>query len=116
MNTEPTVTPNSALNQLLEAFAALLADKLSEQIAAAPQPRYYSPDDLAQRYGVTPDAIRKRIRAGEFGETINFGNRCRRVTQAGVDAFEAAHAGAAYTASPVNRPRSPRKRPDPGRI
>lgn len=108
---------NDALTQILEAFATLLADKLSEQIATAvPQPSYYTPDDLAKRYGVTPDAIRKRIRAGEFGETINLGNRCHRVTQAGVDAFEAAHAGAAHTASPVNRPRIPRKRPDPGPI
>ena len=57
---------------ILNALADLLAPKVAELLRdAQPEKELYSVADLAKRYSVSRETISRRIRAGEFGETIN---------------------------------------------
>ena len=59
----------------LNALADLIADKLMKRLdASAPQQQdVYTIQQLAERYHVSEDSIRRRINAGEFGAPIRFG-------------------------------------------
>lgn len=108
---------NADMSALLDGFAELVAAKLAERIGTQRAQIHYTVPQLAERYGLSQDAIRKRIRAGEFGETINVGSKTHRVTAEGVAVFEAMHTGPAYDAAqhPAAR-RQRHKHADPGRI
>lgn len=83
---------------ILNALADLLAPKVADLLRdTQPEKELYSVADLAKRYSVSRETISRRIRAGEFGETINMGERRKMVTAAGVRFYDEAHLGAPYT-------------------
>ena len=76
----------------LNALADLIADKLMKRLDAfAPQQQdVYTIQQLAERYHVSEDSIRRRINAGEFGAPIRFGEeRGLRVSAEGIYFSEA---------------------------
>ena len=80
--------------------------------------RYWTAEELAERYKLSPASVRRRIQAGEFGPVIRAGGRTKLVTLEGLRAYEAAHTGPAYTppeAAPAAR-RHKKSRENPGRI
>ena len=84
------------MEELLDKLADLVAEKLAEKLGAPTHRELWTVEELCERYGLSPDAIRRRIRAGEFGETVNVGGRSHRVTAAGVRHYDETHMGPAY--------------------
>jgi len=111
---EKEVTHMTQSEMILSALAELLAPKVAELLSdAQPQKDLYSVADLCSRYGVSRETIGRRIRAGEFGETINVGERRRMVTAAGVRAYDEAHLGAPYTRNQSTLPHRRKRHGEP---
>ena len=110
----------SNLDNILDALADALVERLLSRLAAdgAGTPKEtYTPEELAARYGMSKSSIHARIRAGEFGETINVGTRTHLVTAAGLRQFEEAHTGPAHDGKVgTYKPRRSAKHRDPGPI
>ena len=87
---------NETMNALLDALADALAERLAERLPPGGQPPTYTVAQLAERYGMSKASIARRVRAGEFGETINAGSRTHLVTAEGVRQFEEAHTAPAH--------------------
>lgn len=83
------------LDLILDALADALVEKISARLPPGGQQQTFTAAQLAERYGMSKASISRRIRAGEFGETINAGTRTHLVTAAGVAKFEADHTGPA---------------------
>lgn len=108
---------NETMNALLDALADALAERLAERIPRGGQPPTYTIAQLAERYGMSKASIARRVRAGEFGETINAGSRTHLVTAAGVAKFEADHTGPAHGGNAgAYRTRRRTQHRDPGPI
>lgn len=108
---------NPTLDAILDALADALVEKLAERLPAGGAKETYTVDQLAERYGMSRASIQYRIRAGEFGETINAGKRTHLVTAEGVRQYEAAHTGPAHDgAAGTYQPRRRAKHRDPGPI
>ena len=76
-----------------------------------------SKNTLGTDYGMSKASIARRVRAGEFGETINAGPRTHLVTAAGVAKFDADHTGPAHDGEVgTYRPRRRTQHRDPGPI
>lgn len=76
----------------------------------------YSPVQLAELLSVSVCTVQRRIRAGDFGETVNVA-RQHLVTEAGLAAFVAAHTGPASTQTrAVHTARHKKPAGDPGPI
>lgn len=107
----------SNLDNILDALADALVERLVSRLAAEGTPKEtYTPEELAERYGMSKSSINSRIRAGEFGETINTGPRTHLVTAAGLRQYEEAHTGPAYDGKTVTRATQRRTHRDPGPI
>ena len=100
------------------ALVDALVERLVSRLPAEGAPKEtYTPEELAARYGMSKSSINRRIRAGEFGETINAGTRTHLVTAAGVAKFEADHTGPAHDGKVgTYKPRRSAKHRDPGPI
>ena len=105
------------LDTILDALADALVEKISARLPPGNQQQTFTAAQLAERYGMSKASISRRIRAGEFGETINAGTRTHLVTAEGVRKFDAEHMGPAYQGL-AEKPRSRhRAKPiDPGPI
>lgn len=87
----------SNLDTVLDALVDALVERLMSRLPAEGAPKEtYTPEELAARYGMSKSSINRRIRAGEFGETINTGPRTHLVTAAGLRQYEEAHTGPAH--------------------
>lgn len=108
----------SNLDTVLDALVDALVERLVSRLPAEGAPKEtYTPEELAARYGMSKSSINRRIRAGEFGETINAGTRTHLVTAAGVAKFEADHTGPAHDGKVgTYKPRRSAKHRDPGPI
>lgn len=105
------------LDTILDALADALVEKISARLPPGDQQQTFTAAQLAERYGMSKASISRRIRAGEFGETINAGTRTHLVTAEGVRKFDAEHTGPAYQGhSEKPRPRRRVKPIDPGPI
>lgn len=102
------------LDAILDALADALIERLEARLQTGGQQQTYTTAQLAERYGMSNASIARRVRAGEFGPTINAGSRTHLVTAEGVAAFDAAHTGPAHTRN--DTPPRRRKRRDPGLI
>ena len=109
---------SSNLDNILDALADALVERLVSRLAAEGTPKEtYTPEELAARYGMSKSSINSRIRAGEFGETINTGPRTHLVTAAGLRQYEEAHTGPAHDGKVgTYKPRRSAKHRDPGPI
>ena len=67
----------------------------------------FTPDDIAERYGVHRDTARHMMNRGDFGEVINVSKRNKVVTLEGLLKFEEQNKG---FISGLPQPRAPRKR------
>lgn len=105
---------NPTLDTILDALADALVEKIAQRLPPGGRQDTYTIDQLSERYGMSRASIARRVRAGEFGETINAGPRTHLVTAAGVAAYDAAHTGPAHTRN--DTPPRRRKRRDPGPI
>ena len=105
------------LDLILDALADALVEKISARLPPGNQQQTFTAAQLAERYGMSKASIARRVRAGEFGETINAGPRTHLVTAAGVAKFDAEHTGPAYKGRvEKTRPRCRAKSIDPGPI
>lgn len=106
------------LDPILDALADALVERLMSRLPAEGAPKEtYTPEELAARYGMSKSSINRRIRAGEFGETINTGPRTHLVTAAGLRQYEEAHTGPAHDGKVgTYKPRRSAKHRDPGPI
>lgn len=99
----------------IDRLADLIAEKLSQRMeGAAGQPKLYTIDALAERYSTSPDTIRRRVNAGEFGEVVRTGKRGLLIPADGVRLYDATHTGT--VAAPARRAlkkRSTRENPGP---
>lgn len=102
------------MNSFLDALADALCDRLAARMDASNQT--YTAAQLAERYGTSTASIHRMIRAGEFGETLNVGERTKLVTAKGLREFENTHTGPGYTRKERRAPRRSSSRPDPGPI
>lgn len=102
------------LNAFLDALADALCDRMAARMDADQQT--YTAAQLAERYGTSTASIHRMIRAGEFGETLNVGERTKLVTAEGLREFERTHTGPGYTRKERRAPRQASSRPDPGPI
>ena len=100
------------LNALLNYLAEEICDRMEERL----QNRNYTAAQLAERYGTSTASIHRMIRAGEFGETLNVGERTKLVTAKGLREFENTHTGPGYTRKERRALRRSSSRPDPGPI
>ena len=66
----------------LDALADMIADKLLQKMEApiSRSQELYTISQLAERYSLSPDSIRRRIKDGQFGEPVLMGKRGLRVT------------------------------------
>lgn len=105
-----------ALNAMLDMLAEALAEKVLQRLES--QKETYTVADLAARYGCSECTIRRKIAAGEFGETVNVGERNKVVTAAGVRQFEAQATAPAGSRSRNAVPprRNSKHRAEPGPI
>ena len=106
------------LDTVLDALVDALVERLVSRLPAEGAPKEtYTPEELAARYGMSKSSINRRIRAGEFGETINTGPRTHLVTAAGLRQYEEAHTGPAHDGKVgTYKPRRSAKHRDPGPI
>ena len=105
------------LDIILDALADVLVEKIAARLPPGGQQQTYTVAQLAERYGMSKASIARRVRAGEFGETINAGPRTHLVTAAGVAKFDADHTGPAHDGEVgTYRPRRRVKHRDPGPI
>lgn len=105
------------LDTILDALADALVEKIAARLPPGGQQQTYTIDQLAERYGMSKASIARRVRAGEFGETINAGSRTHLVTAAGVAKFEADHTGPAHGGNAgAYRTRRRTQHRDPGPI
>lgn len=84
------------LDTILDALADALVEKIAARLPPGGQQQTYTIAQLAERYGMSKASIARRVRAGEFGETINAGSRTHLVTAEGVRQFDAAHTAPAH--------------------
>lgn len=84
------------LDLILDALADALVEKIAARLPPGGQQQTYTTAQLAERYGMSKASIARRVRAGEFGETINAGTRTHLVTAEGVAKFDADHIGPAH--------------------
>ena len=105
---------NDVLNDFLNALADALCDRLAARMDTDQQT--YTAAQLAERYGTSTASIHRMIRAGEFGETLNVGERTKLVTAKGLREFEHTHTGPGYTRKERRATRRSSSRPDPGPI
>lgn len=107
----------SSLDNILDALADALIEKITARLPPGGQQQTYTVAQLAERYGMSKASIARRVRAGEFGETINAGPRTHLVTAAGVAKFDADHTGPAHDGEVgTYRPRRRTQHRDPGPI
>lgn len=105
------------LDLILDALADALVEKIAARLPPGGQQQTYTTAQLAERYGMSKASISRRVRAGEFGETINAGTRTHLVTAAGVAKFDAEHTGPAHDGTAgTYQPRRRVKHRDPGPI
>lgn len=105
------------LDLILDALADALVEKISARLPPGGQQQTFTAAQLAERYGMSKASICRRIRAGEFGETINAGTRTHLVTAEGVAKFDADHTGPAHDGEiGTYRPRRRTQHRDPGPI
>lgn len=104
------------LDAILDALADALVEKIAQRLPPGGRQDTYTIDQLAERYGMSRASIARRVRAGEFGETINAGPRTHLVTAQGVAAYDAAHTGPAHKGRTAARPARRRVHADPGPI
>lgn len=106
------------LDTVLDALVDALVERLMSRLPAEGAPKEtYTPEELAARYGMSKSSINRRIRAGEFGETINTGPRTHLVTAAGLRQYEETHTGPAHDGKVgTYKPRRSAKHRDPGPI
>lgn len=102
------------MDEVVNALLDTLADKVAERLQT-PRKELWSADELAERYGVTGNTIRQKMRAGEFGALVQVGERRHLVPWSGVQAYEAAHRGSFERAKPKQGTRHTH-RADPGPI
>lgn len=67
----------------------------------------FTPDDIAERYGVHRDTARHMMNRGDFGEVINVTARNKVVTLEGLLKYEEQHKG---FISGLPQPKPPRKK------
>ena len=105
------------LETILDALADALVEKIAARLPPGGQQQTYTVAQLAERYGMSKASIARRLRAGEFGETINAGSRTHLVTAAGLRQYEEAHTGPAHDGKVgAYKPRRSAKHRDPGPI
>ena len=105
------------LETILDALADALVEKIAARLPPVGQQQTYTVSQLAERYGMSKASIARRLRAGEFGETINAGSRTHLVTAAGLRQYEEAHTGPAHDGKVgTYKPRRSAKHRDPGPI
>ena len=82
-----------------------------------PQKQVYTPQEVAEKLGVSVQTVRRRIAAGEFGATLNDG-KMHRVTEAGLQLYMDRHTGAQENSrpEPTHTMRGKRVHANPGRI
>ena len=103
------------LKLLATAVADELEARLPDMIGRTKE--LWTAEELAERYNLSPASVRRRIQAGEFGEVVRAGGRTKLVTLEGVQAYEAAHTGPAYTPpGTTSAARRKKSRENPGRI
>ena len=108
---------NPTLDTILDALADALVEKIAQRLPPGGRQDTYTIDQLAERYGMSRASIARRVRAGEFGETINTGPRTHLVTAAGLRQYEEAHTGPAHDGKVgTYKPRRSAKHRDPGPI
>ena len=113
--TEPAPAVD-VLEIMAERIAEKIAEKLADRLPAARLKELWTTEELAERYGMSKASIRRRIRAGEFGDVVTVGGRTRLVTLDGMRAFESAHTGQAGPAAQETPARRKKIRENPGRI
>ena len=107
----------SNLDAILDTLADALVEKIAARLPPGGQQETYTVAQLAERYGMSKASISRRIRAGEFGDTINAGSRTHLVTAEGVAKFDAEHTGPAHDGTVgTYKARRRGKRRDPGPI
>ena len=104
------------LDTILDALADALVEKIAARLPSGGQQQTYTIAQLAERYGMSKGSIAQRVRAGEFGDTINAGARTHLVTAAGVAKFEADHTGPAYNRADRAPAQNRRRHVNPGPI
>lgn len=105
------------IDTILDALADALVEKIAQRLPPGGQQQTYTTAQLAERYGMSRASIAQRVRAGEFGDTINAGTRTHLVTAAGVAKFESEHTGPAHDGKVgTYKPRRSAKHRDPGPI
>lgn len=107
---------NPTLDAILDALADALVEKIAERLPGSGAKETYTVEQLAERYGMSRASIQYRIRAGEFGETINTGKRTHLVTAEGVRQYEAAHTGPAHAGRVYKTKTGGTAKRDPGPI
>lgn len=71
--------------------------------------KYYTPAEISEILKIRPDAVRRKMHAGEFGSTVNINNRKHLITESGLQAYIDGHTGASY------HPRKKGRKPTPPR-
>ena len=107
---------NPTLDTILDALADALVEKIAARLPPGGQQQTYTIAQLAERYGMSKGSIAQRVRAGEFGDTINAGTRTHLVTAAGVAKFDADHTGPAYKREARATAQNRRRHVNPGPI
>ena len=103
------------LETILDALADALVEKIAARLPPGGQQQTYTVAQLAERYGMSKASIARRLRAGEFGETINAGSRTHLVTAVGLRQYEEAHTGPAHDGKIGSyKPRRSAKHREPG--
>lgn len=107
----------SSADKLLDVLAELLADKLLARMGQqGREPTAYTFEEVAERYGVSKDSIKRWAAAGDFGPLLNVSERVHLITAEGLREFEELRKGEpGWGRRPAAQTRK-KHRPNPGPI
>lgn len=99
------------VNALADAVAARIRDRMQQ-----PQKTAYTVEEVAERYSVSKDSVRRWAANGDFGPLLHVSERVHLITAEGIREFEASRTGPPGQGRAQNPQKRKARRPNPGPI
>ena len=112
---ENTENVQQALDLIIDALADVISARIVDKMQQA-QKTAYTFKEVAERYSVSGDTVRRWAANGDFGPLLQLGPKKRRITAEGIRQFEASRTGPTRRDPAVPQRRRRTHRPDPGPI
>ena len=110
-----TATAQQTLNLIIDALADAVAARISDKMQQ-PQKTAYTVEEVAERYSVSKDSVRRWAANGDFGPLLHVSERVHLITAEGIRQFEASRTGPTRRGPAAPQCKRKARRADPGPI